>query len=90
MAIQGRRGGDNANNGPLLTKTLLIHCLTAGGTNNGPRLVAYDKTSGAELASVDLPAGAIGTPLTYLVDGRQYIALTVGRGPRLVGFTLPR
>jgi quinoprotein glucose dehydrogenase len=83
-------GGDNANNGPLLTKTLLIYCLTAGGTNNGPRLVAYDKDTGDELASVDLPAGAIGTPLTYLVDGRQYIALTVGRGPRLVAFALPR
>ena len=83
-------GGDNATNGPLLTKTLLIYCLTAGGTNGGPRMVAYDKTSGEELASVDLPSGAIGTPLTYTVDGRQYIALTVGGGPRLVAFALPR
>ena len=82
-------GGDNANNGPLLTKTLLLYCLTAGGTNGGPRLVAYDKTDGAELASVDLPSGAIGTPMTYMVDGRQYIALTVGGGPRLVAFALP-
>ena len=83
-------GGDNANNGPLLTKTLLLYCLTAGGTNDGPRLVAYDKTNGAELASVDLPSGAIGTPMTYMVDGRQYIALTVGGGPRLIAFALPR
>ena len=83
-------GGDSANNGPLLTKTLLIYCLTAGGPNNGPRLVAYDKTSGTDLGSVDLPAGAIGTPMTYMVDGRQYIALTVGNGPRLVAFALPR
>ena len=82
-------GGDNANNGPLLTKTLLLYCLTAGGTNDGPRLVAYDKTNGAELASVDLPSGAIGTPMTYMVDGRQYIALTVGGGPRLIAFALP-
>ena len=82
-------GGDNGSNGPLLTKTLLIYCLTAGGTNNGPRLVAYDKTDGTELASVDLPSGGIGTPMTYLVDGRQYIALTVGGGPRLVAFALP-
>ncbi len=81
-------GGDNGSNGPLLTKTLLIYCLTAGGTNNGPRLVAYDKTDGTELASVDLPSGGIGTPMTYLVDGRQYIALTVGGGPRLVAFAL--
>ena len=82
-------GGDNANNGPLLTKTLLLYCLTAGSTTGGPRLVAYDKTNGAELASVDLPSGAIGTPMTYMVDGRQYIALTVGGGPRLVAFALP-
>ncbi len=82
-------GGDNAINGPLLTKTLLIYCLTAGGTDGGPRLVAYDKTDGAELASVDLPSGAIGTPMTYQVDGRQYIALTVGGGPRLIAFALP-
>ena len=82
-------GGDNAINGPLLTKTLLIYCLTAGGTDGGPRLVAYDKTDGRELASVDLPAGAIGTPMTYQLDGRQYIALTVGGGPRLIAFALP-
>ena len=82
-------GGDNANNGPLLTKTLLIYCLTAGGTTGGPRMVAYAKASGAELASVDLPSGAIGTPMTYMVDGKQYIALTVGGGPRLVAFALP-
>ena len=82
-------GGDNAINGPLLTKTLLIYCLTAGGTDGGPRLVAYDKTEGTELASVNLPSGAIGTPMTYLAGGRQYIALTVG-GPRLVAFALPQ
>ena len=82
-------GGDNAINGPLLTKTLLVYCLTAGGTNGGPRMVAYDKTDGTELASVDLPSGAIGTPMTYTADGRQYIALTVGGGPRLIAFALP-
>ena len=82
-------GGDNGTNGPLLTKTLLIYCLTAGSSTNGPRLVAYDKASGSELGSVDLPTGAIGTPMTYLLEGRQYIALTVGGGPRLVAFALP-
>ena len=52
-------------------------------------MVAYAKASGAELASVDLPSGAIGTPMTYMADGKQYIALTVGGGPRLVAFALP-
>ena len=82
-------GGDNAINGPLLTRTLLVYCLTAGGSDGGPRLVAYDKATGEELASVDLPSGGIGTPMTYMADGRQYIALTVGGGPRLIAFALP-
>jgi quinoprotein glucose dehydrogenase len=39
-------GGDSAAAGPLLTKTLLIFALTAGGTNDGPRLAAFDKRGG--------------------------------------------
>jgi hypothetical protein len=27
--------------------------------------------------------------MTYQVDGRQYVALTVGGGPRLIAFALP-
>jgi len=40
---------------------------------------------------VDLPSGAIGTPMTYMIEGKQYIALTVGGDPvpELVAFTLP-
>ena len=71
-------GGDASRSGPLLTKTLLIHALTAGGGDGGPRLVAYDKATGAEIASLDLPSGALGAPMTYLLDGAQHIALTVG------------
>ena len=84
-------GGDSTRVGPLLTKTLLIFALTAGGINDGPRLVALDKRSGDEIASVDLPGGAIGTPMTYMVDGTQYIALTVGGSPvpELIALALP-
>ena len=87
-------GGDSTLSGPLLTKTLLIYALTAGGTNNGPRLVAYDKATGKELASSDLPGAAIGTPMTYRIDGKQYIAITVqGRTstdvPELIALALP-
>ena len=39
-------GGDSGRNGPLLTKTLLISTLSAGGTDDGPRLVAWDKATG--------------------------------------------
>ena len=81
-------GGDGRG-GPLLTKTLLISALTAGGTGSGPRLVAYNKVTGEMVGSVDLPGGALGTPMTYMLDGRQYIALTVGGPvPELVAFRL--
>jgi len=66
-----------------------------GRPRNGPRLVAFDKATGKELASADLPGAAIGTPMTYLLDGKQYIALTVqGATPRdipeLVALALPQ
>jgi glucose dehydrogenase len=87
-------GGDSTYSGPLATKTLLVYPLTTGGTNGGPRLVALDKATGKELASADLPGIAIGSPMTYLAGGRQYIALTVqGRTPRdlpdLVALAVP-
>ena len=87
-------GGDNTFSGPLLTKTVLMYALTAGGSTGGPRLVAYDKATGKELASADLPGAAIGTPMTYLANGKQYIAITVqGRTatdiPELVALALP-
>ena len=83
--------GGEGHGGPLLTKTLLISALSAGGSDRGPRLVARDKATGAIVASVDLPAGAIGTPMTYLHEGRQYIALTIGGDvPELIALALPQ
>lgn len=84
-------GGDAGSAGPLLTRTLLIYPLAAGGTDDAPRLVAYAKDTGAELTSVDLPGPALGTPMTYSLDGRQYVAVTVGGRPvpELISFALP-
>jgi quinoprotein glucose dehydrogenase len=84
-------GGDSTLSGPLLTKTLLVSALTSGGTNDGPRLVARDKATGKELAWVDLPGIAIGAPMTYMLGGNQYIALTVAGDPvpELVAYALP-
>ena len=82
--------GGEGHGGPLLTRTLLISALSAGGSDGGPRLVARDKATGEILASLDLPAGAIGTPMTYLHDGAQHIALTVGgEVPELIALRLP-
>jgi quinoprotein glucose dehydrogenase len=82
-------GGDGVG-GPVLTKTLVISALTAGSSNGGPRLVARSKDTGEELGSVDLPTGAIGTPMTYMVDDQQYIAVAIGgRPPQMIAFRLP-
>ena len=81
-------GGDGRG-GPLVTKTLLVGALTAGGTDDGPRLVARDTSTRLIVGSVDLPSGAIGTPMTYMVDGPQHIAFTVGGGPSSFAFRRP-
>ena len=60
---------------------------TEGG---GSRLVARDKTTGELVGEIPLPMQARGTPMTYEVDGRQYIALTLtGSVPELVALALP-
>jgi quinoprotein glucose dehydrogenase len=55
-----------------------------------PGLVAYDKQKGEEVGFAPLPAAPIGTPMTYMLDGKQYIALTVtGSPPKVVALALP-
>lgn len=52
--------------------------------------VAYDKATGALLAQVLLPGAVIGTPMTYMLDGKQHIAMTVeGSPPKLIALALP-
>ncbi len=43
--------------------------------------MAYDKATGEELGSLDLPGAGVSNPMTYLLDGKQYIGLTVGGDP---------
>jgi len=84
----GDRGGRTG--GPLLTKTLLIHGSATGGTNDGPQLVARNKATGDIVGAVDLPGPVLGTPMTYRVDGDQYVAFTVRLNPpELLAFKLP-
>ena len=43
-------------------------------------LRAYDKTSGREVGAVVMPAQQSGSPMTYLVNGRQYLVVAVSGG----------
>ena len=84
----GDLGGDRYT-GPLLTKTLLIQ--GQSGEPEGHRLVARDKQTGAVIAELPLPSRPLGTPMTYTVEDRQYIALTLATSPipELIALSLP-
>jgi quinoprotein glucose dehydrogenase len=59
---------------------------------NGALLRAYEKTSGKDAGAVYMPAGQTGSPMTYSLNGKQYIVLAIG-GPgypgELLAFRLP-
>jgi quinoprotein glucose dehydrogenase len=59
----------------LVTKALLI---AGEGWEGQPIVRAYDKTSGAVAGEVRIPGKMGSMPMTYMVDGKQYIAFTVG------------
>jgi quinoprotein glucose dehydrogenase len=83
-------GGQGGSGGVLVTKTLVIYGLNGSGAPGDPpgELVAYDKMTGAVLASLALPKAPLGTPMTYLAGGVQYIALTL-QGGSLISLALP-
>jgi quinoprotein glucose dehydrogenase len=93
----GPLGRPGNNVGTLVTKTLLI----AGEGNFGPTpsgqrgamLRALDKSTGAEVGAVYMPAPQSGSPMTYMLNGRQYIVIAIsgaGYSGELVAFRLPR
>ena len=63
--------------------------MDTGGSEDGPQLVARDKMTGEVVGAIDVPAPVLGTPMTYVVDGEQYIAFTVRSSPpRLLAYKL--
>jgi quinoprotein glucose dehydrogenase len=92
--VMGRQGN---NPGTLVTKTLVI----AGEHNYGPTpsgqrgamLRALDKMSGKEVGAVYMPAPQTGSPMTYMLNGRQYIVVAISGGNysgELLAFRLPQ
>jgi quinoprotein glucose dehydrogenase len=79
---------DNAGPGPLLTKTLLFMAQRDGDRN---LLRAFNKASGEIIHELDLPLPPTGTPMSYIVDGKQYVTIAVGGGQdaRLISMAVP-
>lgn len=59
----------------LATPSLLFSTLVDDGR---PVLRALDKTTGALIHELSLPAAPNGAPMTYMAGGRQYIGVAVG------------
>jgi quinoprotein glucose dehydrogenase len=91
-----RTGQQTYNIGTLITKTLVIagegQVTTTADHPRGAMLRAYDKASGKEVGAVYMPAPQSGTPMTYMVNGKQYIVVAVSGGPysgEYIAYTLP-
>jgi quinoprotein glucose dehydrogenase len=71
----------------LVTKTLLF---TADGWGASPVLRAHDKATGAVVGEVALPGAVGGRPMTYMLDGKQYVVVSVAgtNGAEIVALAL--
>ena len=91
-----RTGQITYNIGTLVTKTLVVagegNVTTTADHPRGAMLRAYDKATGKEVGAVYMPAPQTGSPMTYMVNGKQYIVVAVSGGPysgEYIAYTLP-
>jgi quinoprotein glucose dehydrogenase len=90
------RTGQNGSQGLVVTKSLVIigdrQTTTQSGGARVAMLRAYDKDTGKEVGAVQMPAGQTGSPMTYMLDGRQFIVVAVsgaGAQAEYLAFALP-
>jgi quinoprotein glucose dehydrogenase len=99
QALQGKtipKTGQSGAVGLVVTKTLVImgdpQVTTTPDHPRGAMLRAYDKNTGAQVGAVWMPAQQSGSPMTYMLNGRQYIVVAVSGGNysgEYIGFALP-
>jgi quinoprotein glucose dehydrogenase len=94
--LPARTGSSVFTIGTLVTKSLVIAGDAAVTTTpehpRGAMLRAYDQKSGKEVGGVLMPAPQSGSPMSYMVDGRQYIIVAVSGGNHsgeYICYTLP-
>ena len=88
--------GRSDEGGIVVTKTLMFAGQGCGlfraGNGGGPMFYAYDKKTGEVVHEMTLPAGTCGNPMTYMLNGKQYIVVAVGAAnfpAELVALSLP-
>jgi len=88
--------GQSGAVGLIVTKTLVImgdpQVTTTPDHPRGAMLRAYDKATGKQVGAVYLPAPQSGSPMTYRVNGRQFIVVAVSGGAysgEYIAFALP-
>jgi quinoprotein glucose dehydrogenase len=88
--------GQSGAVGLVVTKTLVImgdpQVTTTPDHPRGAMLRAYDKATGKQVGAVYLPAPQSGSPMTYRVNGKQYIVVAVSGGAysgEYIAFALP-
>jgi quinoprotein glucose dehydrogenase len=91
------RTGQAGSQGTLVTKTLLIsgeRLYTTTSTGEvGAMLRAYDKATGKEVGAVYMPAPQSGSPMTYAMNGEQYVVVAISGAQyagELLAFKLPK
>ncbi len=76
------RTGHGDRGALLVTKSLLFAGegagLYGGQTGGGRMFRAHDKATGEIVAELELPAKQTGLPMTYAIDGVQYIVVPIG------------
>jgi quinoprotein glucose dehydrogenase len=90
------RTGRDGRIGTLVTKSLVIAgeggFFTLPDGRRGAMLRAYDKATGKDAGAVYMPAPQTGSPMTYMLNGKQYLVLAIGGGnysAELVAYRLP-
>jgi quinoprotein glucose dehydrogenase len=88
--------GQQGSVGLMVTKTLVVlgdpQVTTTPEHPRGAMLRAYDKNTGNQVGAILMPAAQSGSPMTYAVDGRQYIVVAVSGGSytgEYIAFSLP-
>jgi quinoprotein glucose dehydrogenase len=91
--VPGMNTGTVTLGGPIVTAGGVV--FSAATMDNAIR--AFDAESGKEIWKYELPAGGQATPMTYTLNGKQYLVIAAGghgklgtkQGDYVLAFTLP-